>query len=749
MVKKNQIFIIFFVAITNVIFAQKTNVLVITADDLNWNTVSSFGGEQQGVDVTPNIDNLASEGVRFMNAHVASTACMPSRNAINTGRLPHRSGGEGFHDLRIKDIPTIPNVLDQNGYFVGILGKVPHSTPYEGVTPWHIDEEMERNTEHFYNRVSDVIDSSLNTLGKPFYLIVNSHDPHRPYYKLSSVGTTLDDNRSHPSKVFYPEDVTLPGWLPENENIREEMAEYLCSCRRVDDVVGEVLKVLDEQNIADNTMVIFLSDHGMAAPSIKSNIYYHATKTPMIVKWPSESCIDAGSTVTDLVSALDIFPTVLDICDIENPGGLDGQTLLPLLRGEEQADRDTLFSTFNTTISNNIYAFRKVHTTKYAYIFNPWHDGRTTYYSSSLGASFFETMLNLGQTDSYWQERCDFILTRVPEEFYDVESDPDCLNNLIDDPAYADEIAKFKQTLINEMTDTEDYMLSVLNVWDDTQDVALMYDEFLQVIEDNDLVGHAPKEVVISEKWTIYPPEGTIYSEDFENPVYQYGVLGGASVDIVDNPLTEGINTSNRVLRVTRTADNTKTYIGTSTQVAIFDAPRYVHMKILKDRASDTYFQFSQEDNSNKVKKGSMQAYDSGHLGEWQDLVFDMGETYADCGKIWIQVDFSNEWGDYVTYIDDIIINNDPDSREPVSTNVEMSSEENIQVYPNPASDKLFLSEGAYSSAQIYSIQGKLMKEVSYSQIQNGINIEDLRTGCYCLKLSMKDKTMVKKFIKY
>ncbi|WP_282038445.1 sulfatase-like hydrolase/transferase [Saccharicrinis aurantiacus] len=728
-------------------WSQQPNILVITADDMNWNTVATFGGEQQGENVTPNIDKLALEGVRFINAHVASTACMPSRNAINTGRLPHRSGGEGFHDLRFKDIPTIPNVFDANGYFVGILGKVPHSTPYEGVTPWHLAEEMERNTNTFYQRTSEVIDSALNTVGKPFYLIVNSHDPHRPYYSLNSVGTDLGDSKSHPSKIYYPEDVIMPSWLPEHENTRKEMAEYLCTSRRLDDVVGEALKVLDEQGIADNTLVFFLSDHGMAAPSIKSNIYHHATKTPLIMRWPNNANVLAGSTVEELVSVLDIFPTITEACGIDEPTGLDGKSLLPLLAGQTQSGRDTLFSTYNTTIGKNIYGFRKVHSSKYAYIFNPWHDGRTTYNSSSLGASFFETMLNIGQTDNYWQERCDFILIRTPEEFYDVELDPDCLNNLIDDAAYADEITEFKASLVNVMTQSDDYMLSVYQTWETTQNVTSTYNEFVRVIEENDLVGHAPNFVDVDDKWTIYPPEGSIYAEDFENTIYKYGVLGGATVDIVENPKKEGINTSDQVLRVIREDSNRNSYVGTSAVVGVFDAPRYLHMKILKDRASATYFQFSTADNGNKVKKGPMSPYDADRLGEWQDLVFDMGE-YNDCGKIFIQPDHSTDWGSYTTYVDDIILNNDPHSRELMPTGIDVADANNLSVYPNPANNRLYIDNIEYKNVQIVDVKGKVIKHVSYQTAQSGIDVSDLNIGYYFVRISQDKQVLVRKFLK-
>jgi len=714
---------------------------------MNWNTVASFNGVQQAENVTPHIDALALQGIKFTNAHVASTACMPSRNAINTGLLPHRSGGEGFHDLRIKNIPTIPSVFDANGYFVGILGKIPHSTPYEATTPWHIAEEMHRNTDAFYQRVSTVVDSALNTVGKPFYLIVNSHDPHRPYYNLNSVGTALDSKKSHPSKIFYPEDVSLPVWLPDHEDIRKEMAEYLCSCRRMDDVVGKVLQVLDEQSIAENTLVFFLSDHGMAAPSIKSNIYHHSTKTPMLLRWPANKKLIAGSELTTLVSALDIFPTICEAATIEAPADLDGQSLLPLISGEEQSGRDTLFTTYNTTISKNIYAFRKVHSVRYAYIFNPWHDGRTTYNSSSLGASFFETMLNLGQTDERWQERCDFILTRVPEEFYNVETDPDCLNNLIDDPNYSSEIEAFRQQLLHEMKQSADPMQSVYDIWLTSHNITQTYAEFVKVIEEVGWEGHAPKLVLVEDKWTIYPPDGTIYSEDFEKTPYQYGKIGGAPVTIVNNPLIAGMNTSDKVLKVERTADNAKTYIGTSALVTEFDAPRYVHMKILKNRASATRFQLSKKDNSNKVIRTSINTYDTNHLGEWQDLVFDMGSEYEQCGKVWIQVDHASNAGPHDIYIDDIMFNNDPNSRNPVSTGVSLKIDERVKVYPNPANDHLFIDGFSGERIDVIDSNGKVFCSFTAFTNTHQVDLGHLPSGLYLLRLKYKDSFKHRKFI--
>ncbi|MEM7014011.1 MAG: sulfatase-like hydrolase/transferase [Verrucomicrobiota bacterium] len=186
----------FFLASVSMIAAEeRPNFLIITADDLNYDSVGCYGSELR--DTTPNVDALAAAGLRFHHAHVAATACYPSRSAISTGRRGHRSGGEGFFYLRHPDVPTVQQLLHDNGYRVGILGKVTHSTPYED-TPWDVAKEMERDTDEFEKETAAFIDDSLKQQ-KPFYLIVNSHDPHRPYYDIEKGGR---EGRSVPAKCI-------------------------------------------------------------------------------------------------------------------------------------------------------------------------------------------------------------------------------------------------------------------------------------------------------------------------------------------------------------------------------------------------------------------------------------------------------------------------------------------------------------------------------------------------------------------
>ena len=150
---------------------NRPNFMLITADDMNWDAVGAFGCPTTGT--TPNIDRLAAAGLRFKHSHVTIAVCQPSRSALMTGRYPHRSGGEGFYHLRFQDVPILPAILRDEGYDVGILGKVPHSTPYQAFQ-WDMAHDQihlgqGRNPEVYYqyarNFVQDAIDGDC-----PFFV---------------------------------------------------------------------------------------------------------------------------------------------------------------------------------------------------------------------------------------------------------------------------------------------------------------------------------------------------------------------------------------------------------------------------------------------------------------------------------------------------------------------------------------------------------------------------------------------------
>ena len=473
--------------------AAPVNFLIITADDMNFDSVGCYGCPLEGV--TPAIDTLASQGIRFEHAHVASTACYPSRSAISTGRRGHRSGGEGFFYLRFPNVPTVQQLLHDAGYRVGILGKVKHSTPYED-TPWDMAKEMGRDTSEFVRETELFVDEA-KAAGKPFYLIVNSHDPHRPYVKIDKAREGRGDE---PSRYFTPEEIPIHPTVPDHPEVRHEQAEYFSSVRRFDDVVRGVVQVLEERKMTRNTVIVLLSDHGMAVPSAKSNCYVQSTRTPLIVRW--DGTIKPGQVDREhMVSSMDLLPTMLELAALPNPGGMDGRSLVPLLKGKAQENRDHIFTQYYMKIGAPNYQMRGLQTPRFLYLFNPWYNGKPVYSSSSMGGSCFRAMVQLGKTDPEWAARAEYLLTRAPEEFFDLSTDPFCMNNLIGDPKYRSRIDGFRMKMATHLVASEDPMEEVFTVWRENESVEGLVSTYAAMWEKHDLPGRVASQPVNRSKW--------------------------------------------------------------------------------------------------------------------------------------------------------------------------------------------------------------------------------------------------------
>ena len=326
---------------------EQPNLLLITVDDMNCDSVGVFGCP---LDTTPNIDALAAESLRFQYAHVQVGNCFPSRNVMWSGRYSHNNGVEGFYQVKPIDYPVLCDVVQEAGYFSGIRGKVSHSTPYQ---PYHWDNDLTELPDGTKEHIKDVDSYGRSTTrgiekakseGKPFCLNINISDPHKPFW---------GPNDGHPaSKVYTADEVPIPGFLFDDPAVRKELALYYTSVRRADDCVGSILKALEESGEADNTFVMFLSDHGMPLPFAKTQLYHHSTWTPLIVKWPGKT--KAGSVdERHMVSAVDFFPTLCDVIGVEHPEGMDGRSFEPLLRAETQENRDSVFKLYNENSGGN------------------------------------------------------------------------------------------------------------------------------------------------------------------------------------------------------------------------------------------------------------------------------------------------------------------------------------------------------------------------------------------------------------
>ncbi|MHC6592837.1 sulfatase family protein [Arthrobacter sp. C152] len=437
-----------------------TNILLITADDMDGNTPGAFGGPD---DATPNLDRLAGEGMVFGRAHVPAAVCQPSRSALMTGLWPHRSGAEGFEPIN-DGIGVINDQLKHAGYRVGILGKVGHIQPVERFG-WDMAADMRqlglgRNPEAYGTRTEEFITHASRD-GHPWFLMANAHDPHRPFHGSAAEREFwTDEERSEypePSKVFTAGEVDVPGFLPDIPGVREEYAEYLSSARRCDDVVGAVLDALQRTGEADDTLVIFLSDNGMAFPFAKANCYLRSTLTPLIVRWPGVT--RPGSSNDDaFVNMLDLFPTFCGVAGVRAPEGLDGISLIPLLKGGREQGRDRVFTVFHETSAKQRFEMRCVQDSQYGYIWNGWADGNTQYRAENMWGLSWPAMLEAAEDDEAIRQRADFYLTRAREELYDLSADPNCLTNLAGDPDLEPVLTRTRNSLAHWMATTGDPM---------------------------------------------------------------------------------------------------------------------------------------------------------------------------------------------------------------------------------------------------------------------------------------------------
>lgn len=432
--------------------AERLNILLITADDMNYDTPGVTGNRT--ADITPNLDRLAREGMRFVHSHVTVAVCQPSRECLMTGRYPHRNGAVGFYPVN-KEVPTLQESLKAAGYHLGILGKIEHLKPAEKF-PWDYQRGQAQlgtgRDPALYFRSTQEFLSEATKSSKPFFLMANSHDPHRPF--VGSQQERAKKDYPLPSRIYKPDEIAVPGFLPDLPNVRQEMAQYYSSAHRCDQTVGEVLRALAESGLEQKTLVMFLSDNGISMPFAKSNCYLTSTRTPWLVRWPNQ--VKPGVVDQEnFISGIDYMPTILEATGLKAPDGMDGRSFLPLLRGQKQPGRDRVFTCYNETSGRRAYPMRCLQTRALGYIYNAWSDGKTTYRAEPMNGLAYRAMEEAKDQKAVAQ-RIEVLLHRTPEELYDLERDPSALHNLIGDPKYQEQVKQMRRELLAWMEKTQD-----------------------------------------------------------------------------------------------------------------------------------------------------------------------------------------------------------------------------------------------------------------------------------------------------
>jgi N-sulfoglucosamine sulfohydrolase len=435
---------------------EKLNILFFTADDLERNSLGCYGSTVS--DISPNIDRFADEGIRFNHAFVNASMCAPSRAIIATGLYGHNSGAPGFMKMpEDSKIPLLMEILRDNDYQTGILGKVSHSTPK---TDFKWDYAFDQNqlgdgrSPTLYHEKAKDFFQACREKNKPFYFMVNSHDPHRPYHNPNSPNRPGAEN---PSRIYSPDEIEVPGYLPDLPEIREEISYYFNSVKRLDDTFGKVLLALEESGYKENTLVIFISDNGHAVPFAKANTYFASNLTPWLVRWPD---IVKPGTVdnTHFISAIDFLPTILDALEIRPPENLNGTSHLAHYKGENQISGNFIYSQVDYKIGGGPVPMRSVQDGSFLYIFNAWSDGERVYRNNNEGMTM-RAMEKEAINNVEIKKRVDLFRLRKPEELYCLQTDPDCLNDLMNNPPHKKQLHSMQSKLEEWMIKTNDPLL--------------------------------------------------------------------------------------------------------------------------------------------------------------------------------------------------------------------------------------------------------------------------------------------------
>ena len=445
--------------------ADRPNILLLTVDDMSCDSVGVYGCKLPGT--TPHMDRLAAQSLRFAHAHTTVGNCMPCRNVMFSGLHSHNNKVEGFYQVKNPGWPHLVDLMKASGYFTGIRGKVSHSSPYQ---PFAWDAILDALPDGTKAHIKDVRSyGAATTAGitqakaakKPFCLVVNISDPHKPFWK--------GPNDPHkPSRIYTADEVPIPGFLFDDPQVREELALYYTSVRRADDAVGAVLKALETSGEADNTVVMFMSDHGMPLPFAKTQLYHHSTRTPWMVRWPGVT--RPGSVDKQhMISVVDFLPTVLDIIGIKHPKRLDGRSYLPLLKGDTQPSRGHVIKEYNENSGRSRDPMRAIQTKRFLYLFNPWSNGERVFATATTGTATFRRLAALAKTNNKLASRLDLYKHRVPEELYDVVKDPDCLHNLIDSPQHLAELKRLRAKLDAELVKSKDPILEAFRKREDRE----------------------------------------------------------------------------------------------------------------------------------------------------------------------------------------------------------------------------------------------------------------------------------------
>ena len=442
------------------------NIVLIVADDHG----QDLGAYGNPVIQTPNLDALAAGGILFPNAFATTASCSASRSVILSGLHNHRTGQFGhthdFHHFQsYSHIKSLPVLLSEGGYRTASIGKY-HVAPREVYAFEQTLPGNARNTVAMADTARAFIRANPE---QPFFLYYATSDPHRGGgfaddlpFKPDRFGNRPDGYPGIEAVRYDPDEVVVPPYLPDTPTARAELAQYYESVSRVDQGVGRLVEILKDTGVYDQTLILYISDHGIAFPGAKTTVYEPGLRIPLIVRHPD---IGAGLVNEAMVSLVDITPTILDFAGVEPPTyaqhinlapvrrylpdehGLHGRSFLPIL-GEARAEGwDEVFASHTFHEIQMYYPMRVVRDRKYKLIWNIAH-GLPYPFASDLWASpTWQAVYAQGPQAMFGPRSVQDYIHRPEFELYDVEKDPYEARNLAGDGRYAAVLDAYKARL--------------------------------------------------------------------------------------------------------------------------------------------------------------------------------------------------------------------------------------------------------------------------------------------------------------
>lgn len=399
---------------------ERPNLVFMIADDCTYLDLEIYGGQAK----TPNLKRLAGEGMQLSRCFQAAPMCSPTRHNIYTGIYPVKSGAWPNHTCVYPDTKSIAHYLRDAGYRVALSGKT-HVSPKRAF-PFEYSLEF-RNADpanaDAYPTIAKLMRHAKET-GQPFCLFACSNEPHSPYDK--------GDPGAYP-----PRELQLPPSWVDTPATRRAYSKYLAEVTYFDAQCGRLLTMLDEYELADNTLVMAVSEQGSGFPFAKWTCYELGLASGMVVRWPGK--VEPGSRSDALVEYCDVAPTFLQAAGVAPPPTMDGRSFLPVLLNERDEHKQYTFgiqTTRGIINGSEVFGIRSCGTKRYRYIRNLNHDQPFSNAVMRAGGdrvSFWNQWLAAAANgDDHARRMTQKYQHRPHEELYDVQQDPHCLNNLIE-----------------------------------------------------------------------------------------------------------------------------------------------------------------------------------------------------------------------------------------------------------------------------------------------------------------------------